>query len=273
MVARPTPTRQGRALLVNSTLAFVLAALVNDTLHELAHLAAALSQGLPATITPFSVDYGSAGTTRQQVLMAAAGPVFSLVMGLALMRASRSWGRGLVRLFFLWLSSMGVMNFVGYLVIAPFARVGDTGQVLSLLQAPGWVYVAVALVGAAGQFWLGYAFSRSVRRYTADLTEERQLAFYAWMIGTVVVMALTVAEVVALGAEPAVVFVVVFYSFAVGIFAPMQFIFHSRFPALGERLLLRPVNGVGVALTALLAVGLVVLAAAGGRESVSAARR
>ena len=42
---------------------------------------------------------------------------------------------------------MGVMNFVGYLFIAPFASVGDTGQILHLLGAPVLVYVGVALVG------------------------------------------------------------------------------------------------------------------------------
>lgn len=141
---------------------------------------------------------------------------------------------------------------------------GDTGRALSLRKAPGWVYVAVALVGAAGQFWLAYAFARSVRRYSSDLNDERQLALYAWIIGTAMVMALTVIEVVAVGVEPAVVFVVVFYSFAVGIFAPMQFLFHSRFPALGERLRLQKDIGVGVAVTVLLALALIVLAALGG---------
>lgn len=46
MVAPQPLTKQGRVLVVNSTLAFVLAAMVNATLHELAHLAAALSQQL-----------------------------------------------------------------------------------------------------------------------------------------------------------------------------------------------------------------------------------
>ncbi|MET0692428.1 MAG: hypothetical protein ABWY56_00780 [Propionibacteriaceae bacterium] len=257
-------TTDRRALLANSTLAFVLAAMVNDTLHELAHAVAGLAQGLTPTVSPFSVSYLPEGTDSQQIVTAAAGPLFSLVLGLVLMVVARSWGRGLVRLFFLWLSFMGVMNFVGYCFIAPFARVGDTGQVLSLLGAPGWAYVLVALVGVAGQFWLAYRFAGQVKRYARTVAAERQLAFIAWILGTLIMIALTTVEVVAMRAEPAHVFVVVFYSCAVGIFGPMQFIFRARFSAGNETLELRPVNAVGIVVTVLVAVVLVGLAFAGG---------
>ena len=264
MIAPRATSTRARTLLVNSTLAFVLAAMVNATVHELAHAVAGLSQGLVPTLTPFAVSFSPEGTSRQQIVTAAAGPLFSLVLGLALIAVARSWGRGLVRLFFLWLSTMSVMNFAGYLVIAPFASVGDTGRVLLLLGAPGWVYGVLALVGVAGQFWLAYYFASQVRRYASTISAERQLAFFAWMAGTAIVVALTVIEVLALGVEPEVTFVVVFYSCAVGVYAPMQFIFHSRFPALGEPLALRTVNAAGWALAGVLATALVVLAFLGG---------
>jgi hypothetical protein len=245
-------------------LAFVLAALVNSTVHELAHAIAGLAQGKAATLTPFSVGYDFEGTVSQQATVTAAGPLFSLVLGLGLMVLGRSMGKGLLRLFVLWLSFISAMNFVGYLVIAPFAGVGDTGRLLELLQAPGWVYVVLAVVGVAGQFGLAYLFAGQVRRYTTTLTEERQLAFYPWIFGTAIVMVLTLMEVLAFGVEPAVMIVVVSYSFAVAIFAPMQFIFHERFRALGEPLALRPFHVAGFVGTAALAAGLVVLAAVGG---------
>lgn len=257
-------TTDRRALLAGSTLAFVLAAMVNDTLHELAHAVAGLAVGLTPTLSPFSVEYEPQGTSSQQIITAAAGPLFSLVMGLVLMVLARHWGRGLVRLFFLWLPFMGVMNFAGYCFIAPFAQVGDTGQVLKLLGAPGWAYALVALVGVAGQFWLGYRFASQVKRYTRTVDAERQLAFIAWIIGTLIMIVLTTVQVVALGVEPAVVFVVVFYSCAVGVFGPMQFIFHHRFPAGEEHLELRRVNVRGLVVTVVLAVLLVGLALSGG---------
>ncbi len=158
-------TEDNKTFLANSTLAFVLAAIVNTTLHELAHAVAGLTQGLVPTLAPFSVSYTPEGTPGQQIVTAAAGPTFSLVMGVLLMVLARRWGKGLVRLFFVWLAFMGVMNFVGYLIIAPIAQVGDTGQVLSLAGAPGLVYVAVLVVGVAGQFTLGYLFSWQIKRY------------------------------------------------------------------------------------------------------------
>ncbi len=265
--APPVTTREStdrRALLAGSTLAFVLAAMVNDTLHELAHAVAGLAVGLTPTLSPFSVEYAPEGTVSQQVITAAAGPLFSLLMGLALMVLARHWGRGLVRLFFLWLPFMGVMNFAGYCFIAPFAQVGDTGQVLKLLDAPGWTYALVAAVGVAGQFWLGYRFAGQVRRYARTVDAERQLAFIAWIIGTLIMVIPTTLQVVALGVEPAVVFVVVFYSCAVGVFGPMQFIFHHRFPPGDEQLDLRRVNVTGIVVTVALAILLVGLAFSGG---------
>lgn len=259
------PTSVDRsALLAGSTLAFVLAAMVNDTLHELAHAVAGIAVGLTPTVSPFSVEYEPEGTAHQQIITAAAGPLFSLVMGLVLMAVARSWGRGLVRLFFLWLPFMGVMNFAGYCFIAPFAQVGDTGQVMKLLGAPGWSYAAVALVGVAGQFWLGYRFAGQVRRYARTVDEERQLAFIAWIIGTLIMIVLTTVEVIALHVEPAVVFVVVFYSCAVGVFGPMQFIFHQRFAVGDEVLRLPRVNVTGIVVTVVVAVLLVGLALSGG---------
>jgi hypothetical protein len=263
VVADPTRSSR-RALLASSTLAFALAAMVNDTLHEGAHALAGLAQGLVPTLTPFAVDFAPEGTVAQQVVHAAAGPVFSLVLGLVLMLVSRSWGRGVVRLFFLWLSFMAVMNFVGYLFIAPFASVGDTGQILHLLGAPALVYVGVALAGVAGQFWLGYRFAGEVSRYADTVAEERQLAYHAWILGTLVVIAVTVTEVLALGADPATLFVVVFYSCAVGVFGPMQFIFHARFPPRHEPLAVSRVSPAALVLTVLLAAALIGLAFAGG---------
>ena len=86
-------------LKANATISFVLASMVNSLLHESAHAVAGLVQGLTPTISPFSVEFALEGTTSQQVVTAAAGPLFSLVMGLVLMAVARTWGRGTVRLF------------------------------------------------------------------------------------------------------------------------------------------------------------------------------
>lgn len=255
----------GRSALLNAAVAFVLAAMVNSLLHELAHAAAGLAQGLTPTVTPFSVDYRPDPTAGQEIVLALAGPVWSLVMGLALMAVARSWGTGFVRLFWLWLAFMGVMNFAGYLLIAPFVTAGDTARALTLVGAPGWVFVLVAVVGAALQFGLAYLFAGQVSRYTDGVAGERVIAFRAWAVGTLVVILLTVAELVMVGPPAGAIVAVAAYSFAVGIFAPMQFLFRGRVPPQAkEDLGLDRLSRTGLGVTVAVAVALLVLAAVGG---------
>jgi hypothetical protein len=74
---------------------------------------------------------------------------------------------------------MGVMNFAGYLLIAPIVPAGDTSRAMNLVEAPVWAFVLVAVLGAAMQFGLAYLFARQVKRYTAGIEGERGLALLA----------------------------------------------------------------------------------------------
>jgi hypothetical protein len=252
-----------RTLRLASTLAFVLAAMVNDTLHELAHAVAGLVLGLTPTVMPFAVDFAPEGTSSQQVVTALAGPLFSLLLGLALIGLTRHRGAGVGRLFWTWLGGMAVMNFAGYLFIAPFAHVGDTGQALGLLGAPGWVFALVCVVGALVQLALARHFAREVQRYARDLDDQRALAFQPWLLGTAAVVVLTVAQTVLLDAPAEIAVVVIIYSVAIGVFAPMQFLFNRRVSAPYEGLVVGRLR-VPLALVLLLAAALLVLAAVGG---------
>lgn len=267
-----TSTRSGASstrsvphvLTASATISFVLASMVNSLLHESAHAAAGLALGLTPTISPFNVDFAPAGSTTQQVVTAAAGPLFSLAMGLVLMTVARSWGRGFARLFWMWLSFMGVMNFAGYCFIAPWARAGDTGKVLALLDAPLAVSLLVGLVGAAAVVWLSRRFAVEVKRYAQDLTTERQLAFRPWLIGTPIIIVLSVAELARFDVPIAPRLLILMYGVALGIFAPMQFIFRDRVHNALEPLVLERVSVVGLGLTVAVGVLSVVLAGVGG---------
>ena len=206
-------------LLANTAIAFVLAAIINSLLHELAHATAGLVVGLTPTVTPFAVEYQPTPTDAQGIITAAAGPVWSLIISLVLMAVSRSWGSGFVRLFWLWLSFMGVMNFAGYLIIAGLVPVGDTGRALTLLGAPGLVFALAAVAGVALQFALGYGFARQVKRYAPDIADQRTVALRAWALGTGAILAVTLIELAILRPGGAAVVAVTFYGLAVGIFA------------------------------------------------------
>ena len=251
-------------LTANATISFVLASMVNSLLHESAHAVAGLVQGLTPTISPFSVEFAPEGTTSQQVVTAAAGPVFSLVMGLVLMAVARTWGRGIVRLFWMWLSFMGVMNFAGYCFIAPFAHAGDTGKILALLHAPPVISILVGLVGAAVIIWLARRFAVEVKRYASELTSERQLAFYPWLLGTPIVLVMGAAELATFDIPAAPLILILMYDVAFGIFAPMQFNFRTRVHNTLEPLGMTRVSVTGLAVTVAVGVLSVVLAAAGG---------
>jgi hypothetical protein len=229
-----------RTLTLNATVAFVLAGLVNSLLHEGAHAVAGLAVGLVPTITSFAVSYDPEGTARQQTITAAAGPVFSLVMGLVLMVVARRWGRGFGRLVCMFLAFMGVMNFVGYCFIAPFARAGDTGKVLTLLGAPQWVFLAVGVVGVAGQFWLARRFAVEVKRYATEPAQQRRIAYFPWLIGTLVIVLLALVELIMLRLPTPYLVLILVYSVAFGVFAPMQFIFSRRVHNTLEPLSLAP---------------------------------
>ena len=254
-----------RPALLNATGAFVLAAVVNSLLHESAHAVAGLVQGLTPTLSPFAVHYVPTPTSAQEIVTALAGPVWSLVMGAVLLAAARSWGTGFTRLFWLWLAFMGMMNFVGYMFIAPFVPAGDTGRALALLKAPGWVFILVSLLGAAMLFGLAYLFARQVKRYASGLEGERVLAFRAWAFGTLVTVVLTVTELLLVRPAIGDIVAVGLYAFAVAVFAPMQFIFSRRVPRMpGEELSLARPSRTGLILAGVAVLAVIVLAAVGG---------
>jgi hypothetical protein len=174
-------------------------------------------------------------------------------------------GNGFARLFWLWLGFMGVMNLVGYIVIAPFVSAGDTGRALTLLHAPGWVFILVSLVGVAMLFGLAYLFARQVKRYTDGIEGERVLAFRAWAIGTLINVVLVTTELLLATPDMGSLVAVGAYAFAVGIFAPMQFIFSRRVPKVPvEDLDLARPSRAGLILTVLAVLAVIVLAAVGG---------
>jgi hypothetical protein len=68
-----------RRLAAVASVAIVLTGMVNSLLHEAAHAVAGMAQGLTPTISPFSVSYEPEGTAQQQIIGAAAGPLFARV--------------------------------------------------------------------------------------------------------------------------------------------------------------------------------------------------
>jgi hypothetical protein len=177
-----------RLLLVNSAIAYATALMTMITLHELAHAAAALALGLRPTVYPNQVSFAVTGTAGQQVATALAGPVFSLVLGLALLAALTAV-RGFWGLLLFWLATLDVQEFCGYLMTGPFVPAGDIGAALGLLSAPAWAYALVLVAGAAGTVALGRVATRRLLTMTSAegapvSAQLRFLGLFAWLAGT-----------------------------------------------------------------------------------------
>ncbi|MDO9378861.1 MAG: hypothetical protein Q7T56_08415 [Nocardioidaceae bacterium] len=251
-----------RALFWTSTSTLVLAALLATVLHEASHAVAGLVVGRTSTLYPFQVVFDGSATTGQEVATAATGPAFSLVSGLVLLAVSRTWGHGWVRLLWTWLSLVSIQNGVGYLLIAPLAPAGDTGRVLALTGAPGWVSALSLVAGVVGTLALSWVLATRVVRWTRDPDELRAIVIFPWLAatGTVVVVQLLVLLQVDAGAD--VVVTVLAAAVAVAIFAPMFSFFYRRVDVPHEDLGLGPPR-VPLVLAAV-AVLLVVLVVARG---------
>lgn len=239
--ARTAPPDPGRSrlLLASSAVALTLAAPVAVTLHELAHAVAGLALGSDVVLSSSSVSYVPELAAHDEVVAAAAGPLFSLVLGVVVFLVGRQAGRGFVRLLLLWTGLVSMQNFAGYLLIAPFAGAGDTGQIMGILDAPALAYVVSAGAGVGLTLLNARLLAGQVTRFARSQDELRHLVLLPWLVGTAATVALTLLDTVVGGASGAEVPVVVAGAVAIAIFAPVFTLFYRRLHPPYEELRLR----------------------------------
>ncbi len=180
--------------LVNSAVAFALAVLVATTLHEVAHALAGLAQGRSPELFAFSVDQG-AGTEGQRLATALAGPLFSLVSGLALLAVPLRGLSPFWRLTWLWLGLASVQSFNGYLITGPLVTAGDIGNAWDLLDVP----VVVPWLGFVAGWALTYVLGRHAAGRFGELLDDPDrvrahlpaIAIYGWLVGTALAVVLS----------------------------------------------------------------------------------
>ncbi|TDN36233.1 hypothetical protein E4631_08220 [Hymenobacter sp. UV11] len=186
-----------RPLLVNAICLYVAAFLATIITHEVAH--AVVSAGLggrPILYNTYVTNTNKNLSGLAQGLVAAAGPLWSLVQGMGLLGwARRSQARGLGGLLGLFASVFGIINFFGYLMIAPLVPGGDTGQLVALLHVPAWGQWAGAVAAALVLLWViagtGPLFRRLVPAEALPaLAAMRSLLLWPWLVGSAVLVAL-----------------------------------------------------------------------------------
>ncbi len=173
--------------LLNSTVAFILAMMLITTLHELAHLTAALILGHSAIIYDMAVDPIGDISTMHAVIIAGVGPLFSLVSGFLIIRfvKVRSIRSDFGKLLAIWIGFLSAVTGFNYCIVAPIVSGGDTGQVLSLLHAHWIIYAVVFAFGCFGTYvLLPRLFSKKLSFLAHDKRSFFQLGMFPWLYGT-----------------------------------------------------------------------------------------
>ena len=244
-----------RAMLWNSTVAFVVAQMVVIVLHESAHAVTGLLQGYGAIQFPEEVRFTPEQATGALVVTALAGPVFSLVSGLVAMMFRPFRGLGFAELLWAWFAFLSAQEGFGYLTIAPLIADGDTGAALSALHAPGWVGWLCTAIGLAGTVFLARRFAVVEVRFTRDLHEIRAFCFYPWLIATAILVVLSAVQLaITPGTSIGAIVAIMAGSASLGVFAPMAMSFWQRVSVRKELLDLDPVPGPGIAAAVALAL-------------------
>lgn len=194
---KPAP----RALILNASCLYITAYLATIVLHEIGHAVVSLALGGRPVLYNTSVqNTNHLLPAAALVLIAAAGPVVSLLQGLALLALLRRrppagpWG-----LFWLYAGVFGVINFFGYLLITPLVKGGDTGQLAALLHVPTavqWVvallslYLLIKLIGSTAPLFLRLLPTEAQAHLPARVAGLRGLILWPWLAGSVVLVLL-----------------------------------------------------------------------------------
>lgn len=141
-------------------LSYATAQLVEVFLHEGSHALAARAVGFHPAIGQFVELHVPSPERAHEALVAAGGPLGSLVTGLVCWALYRRRGPSHPRLLLMWLAMTGVVAFLGYLVITPLLAVGDTGVLARLYHVPVVVQFLVAAAGMALLYLVTRPFSR-----------------------------------------------------------------------------------------------------------------
>lgn len=186
-----------RPLLVG--LVFALALRISSILHEGAHALAGWLYGASFTVSSWAVHANDVPASVG-IIMALAGPLYSLLQGIACLLASRLLEpkNGAPRLLVIWLALHGFSAGFGYM-LTPYAGKGDVFVACQLLGLGNAARLPCVLLGAAGLLWTGWLcatlllpFAESDGAVAVPDARARllqQIALVPWLLGTVIALA------------------------------------------------------------------------------------
>lgn len=140
-------TLKNNSLGINSILIAISTSLISIILHESAHYLIAEYLNLNPELHHNYVRPLIEPSEKQLMLIALAGPTFSLIIGIIILFISIKLIKpSLMKLFLLWFGMNNILNFLGYMLIAPFIKDGDTGRVFNYFKIPFFISIIIAVI-------------------------------------------------------------------------------------------------------------------------------
>ena len=174
-------TQPERNALINSSLARIISALLTTVIHELGHFFVSIALGNSATLHHNHVETHNENLDFiNQLLIPIGGPVVSLVQGVLCMHLYRKIKNSVGSLLTLWLGISGLMAFFGYMMIAPFSTVGDTGKIFQLLEIPMFWQVLISIVALIVFTLLLFRFHMGFEQFIPESIAEGQRPRAKW---------------------------------------------------------------------------------------------
>jgi len=176
------------AFVTNSALAFASAELITAALHEVGHGLCAQAFGFSPRVYAF-YENNPSGDARETVAILAAGPMSSLILGMVFWtwyrRTKPRYSYG--RLLLLWLSLVGVMEFVNYLIATPWLTAGDTARIADVFGLPAIARYGLSLIGVASLVFFGRPAADSMlalapRSVAVGTSRARQRFFMTFVL-------------------------------------------------------------------------------------------
>ena len=167
---------RNKALAINSTLIVISTTILGTILHELSHYLVALKFGLNPELHHNYVSYQTSNVSEIRLsTVAGIGPIFSLITGILFLLISINLKKvNLLKLFTLWFGMNGIIMFLGYLLIAPFAKNGDTGKVFSYLGLPSILTIIIAVISFIVTIKLFKSLSNQFIFYNSSINHNQK---------------------------------------------------------------------------------------------------
>lgn len=179
-------------IVVRPTLLFVAAFALNITPHEAVHALVAYFLGFSSTLFQMWVDPDAVSATPMQLAaIAAAGPIFSLAVGLvSWLLYRKTYKRRPSGLFFLMMAMVGIYSFLGPVAGAAFG--GDFNLALKFIAISRTIQYVISAIGlvllSVFMFFMGTELSRWGPLSLGRAKNVICTTLAPWLIGTPLVV-------------------------------------------------------------------------------------